>query len=128
MSRFINRAVAYALALACAIGIAQAQEPPAATSLVKAEAAPVSVRAGESATVTVRVTIAAGWHVYSNPPSLEYNIPTKVSLGGEPGLTPGKTGYPAGRSVKLASEEAAMSVYDGAIEVTVPLAATALTS
>jgi thiol:disulfide interchange protein DsbD len=118
-----RRSVGIALALACAIGLARAQEVPVATSLVKAAAAPVSVRAGASANVTVRVTIAAGWHVYSNPPSLDYNIPTQVSLDAAPGLEPGKSVYPPGRTVKLASDEAAMSVYDGAIEVTIPLAA-----
>ena len=106
-------------------GAAFAQSPPAATSLVKPTAADVSVKAGGSATLTVHLKIESGWHIYSNPPALEYNIPTRVSLAGDFGVTPGKTGYPAGREVKFASDDQAMRVYDGELDVTIPLTAAA---
>jgi thiol:disulfide interchange protein DsbD len=106
-----------------AAGAAFAQSPPAATTLVRPRAAAVQVVAGSGATATVHLSIQSGWHVYSNPPSLEYNIPTEVSLAGGFGLTPGKTAYPAGREVKFASDDQPMRVYDGEVDVTIPLSA-----
>jgi thiol:disulfide interchange protein DsbD len=102
-----------------------AQSPPAATSLVKATAAPVALKAGSTAGAVVHVVVADHWHIYSNPPTLDYNIPTQVSIAGAAGVTGGTPAYPAGRAVKAAGEEQPMSVYDGAFDVPVPLTATA---
>jgi len=123
MRRVLGMVLAGVLAVAATNGAARAQTPPAANTLVRVTAAPVQVTAGRSATVHVHLVIAPGWHIYSNPPGLEYNIPTKVSLAAGLGLTAGRPGYPAGRKVKLASDEQEMSVYDGEVEVTLPLAA-----
>jgi thiol:disulfide interchange protein DsbD len=106
-------------------GVAFAQAPPAATTLVHASAGALTLAAGSTAAVTVHVTIEPGWHSYSNPPSLEYNIPTRVLLASAFGISAGKPRYPAGKPVKFASEEAATSVYDGAFDVTLPLTAAA---
>src|SRR5439155_19402849 len=61
----------------------------------------------------------------ANPPALEYNIPTKVAIQGAAGLAPGAVRYPAGKKEKFGFEDAPLLVYDGAVEVTVPLAAAA---
>ncbi len=106
-------------------GVALAQSPPDAKTLVKATASPVAIHANGKATATVHVTIAEGWHVYSNPPSLEYNIPTSVSIAPGSGVSAGKPAYPKGRAVKFESDETPMSVYDGTFDVTVPLSAAA---
>src|SRR5215471_11216852 len=116
------------LALLLWIGVAHAQgggSLPAAETLVKVEVAPVSVAAGGSATASVKLTILAGWHVNSNPPARKYNIPTKVTLTGASGLTPGAVHYPAGKKEKFAFEDEPLLVYDGTVEVTVPIAAAA---
>ena len=121
----MRRLLTATIATLCLATAALAQAPPAATSLVKASAGAVTVHAGGAATATVHVVVASGWHVYSNPPALDYNIPTRVSIGGTAGVTVGKPAYPAGRKVKLASDDQPMSVYDGALDVPVPLAAAA---
>jgi thiol:disulfide interchange protein DsbD len=73
----------------------------------------------------VRAVIAAGWHAYSNPPTLDYNIPTRVTIHGGAGLTAAAPVYPAGRPVKFATDDKPISVYDGTIEVVVPVTAAA---
>jgi len=117
-----------ALASFIGLGIAHAQggsAMPAAETLVKVAAVPVSIAAGGKATASVKLTILEGWHVNANPPALEYNIPTKVTLTGANGLTPGAVHYPAGKKEKFGFEDAPLLVYDGTVEVTVPIAAAA---
>ena len=121
----MRRAWGVLLSVVLGAGAAFAQVPPAATSLIHATAAPVTVAAGGHATASVHLSIASGWHVYSNPPALEYNIPTKVSLSAASGITAGRPGYPAGREMKFPSDDQPMRVYDGEVDVTLPLAASA---
>jgi len=102
-----------------------AEGTPAATSLVKASAAAVTVAAGGRAEAIVTLTIANGWHVNANPPALDYNIPTTVGVTGASGLSPGAVRYPAGRTAKFGFEETPLLVYDGTVQVRVPIAASA---
>ncbi len=123
-----RRAARAALLGASLVAVAHAQiggseGTPAADKLVQATAAPVSVPAGGSATVLVKLAILPGWHVNANPPALDYNIPTTVTLKGAAGLTPGRVRYPAGRQQKFGFEDSPLLVYDGAAEVRVPVAA-----
>jgi thiol:disulfide interchange protein DsbD len=98
---------------------------PEAHELVRVEAAPVTLAAGGRATVVVSLTVLPGWHVNANPPALDYNIPTDVSLAAAHGLVPGRPAYPAGKRQKFSFEDQPMLVYDGTIQVRVPLAAAA---
>src|SRR5262249_16300486 len=98
---------------------------PAAEKLVHVAAAPVSVAAGGRTTVVLELTILDTWHVNANPPARHYNIPTKVSLTGASGLTPGAVRYPPGNQEKVTFEDEPLLVYDGAVEVRVPIAAAA---
>ena len=98
---------------------------PAAETLVQATAAPVTIAAGGRAIVKLHVVIRDGWHVNANPPALEYNIPTTIEITPASGLTPGRPSYPAGRQEKFEFETTPMLVYDGAVDVSVPLAAAA---
>jgi thiol:disulfide interchange protein DsbD len=115
------------LALLIAVNLAHAQGggTPKPETLVQVAAAPVSVPAGGTATASVKLTILATWHVNANPPALEYNIPTKVTLASAGGLTPGRVHYPPGKQEKFGFEDAPLLVYDGTVEVNVPIAATA---
>jgi len=122
------RGVFAVTAVLCGIGVARAQQGgavPAAETLVQVAAAPVSVAAGGTATARVKLTILHGWHVNANPPALQYNIPTKVTLTSASGLTPGRVKYPPGKQEKFGFEDAPLLVYDGTVEVTVPIAAAA---
>jgi thiol:disulfide interchange protein DsbD len=96
---------------------------PAADQLVRPSAAPVTIPAGGRAVVRVRLEVIPGWHVNANPPTLDYNIPTEVSLAGAHGLTPGAARYPRGKQQKFSFEDTPLLVYDGTAEVTVPLTA-----
>jgi thioredoxin:protein disulfide reductase len=96
---------------------------PAANTLVKATAAPVTIAPGGKAVVKVKFTVLPGWHVNANPPAQDYFIPTKVTLPSGFGLTTGPAQYPAPKKVKLAFEESEMWVWDGETEVSIPLTA-----
>lgn len=113
------------LAPAARAQIGGAEPPPAAEKLVQATAASVTILPGGSATVVVKLAIQPGWHVNANPPAMAYNIPTRVSIEPAGGLTPGLAHYPAGTRKKFSFEDAPLLVYDGAAQVSVPLAASA---
>ena len=117
------------LGLLFGIGVANAQlgggGTPAAEDLIHVAAGPVTVAAGGTATASVKLTILAGWHVNSNPPAFQYNIPTEVKLTGASGLAPGRAHYPPGKQEKFDFEDQPLLVYDGTVEVRVPIAAAA---
>jgi thiol:disulfide interchange protein DsbD len=96
---------------------------PAADQLVRASAAPVTVAAGGRAVVHVKLEVLPGWHVNANPPALDYNIATTVSLTDAHGLTAGRARYPKGKRQKFGFEDTPLLVYDGTTEVSVPLTA-----
>lgn len=98
---------------------------PAAGSLVRVTADPVTVAAGGRAEVVVRVTVAPEWHVNANPPALDYNIPTTVTLTGGRGLTAGSARYPAGESMRFEFEDTPLLVYSNTFEVRIPVTAAA---
>ncbi len=97
----MKRSIVVALAL-LALGVPatllaqQDGAPPAANTLVKVTAAPLAVNANARAQALVHLAISPGWHINANPPTFEYNIPTKLSLAAAFGLAPGRPGYPAG--------------------------------
>lgn len=96
---------------------------PSPEQLIHIAVAPVSVAAGGRAIAHVKITIMRGWHVNANPPALDYNIPTTVSLDDAHGLHSGRARYPAGKQEKFAFEDTPLLVYDGTFEVSVPLTA-----
>ncbi|MEQ1831772.1 MAG: cytochrome c biogenesis protein CcdA [Candidatus Eisenbacteria bacterium] len=117
------------LLLFATLGTAFAQfgggDTPAAEKLVKVTAEPLTLAAGARATIVLHLSVEPGWHVNANPPALEYNIPTTIAIVPGSGLTPGKPHYPAGKSEKFEFEETPLTVYDGTVEITVPLTAAA---
>jgi len=125
-SRFVSL-VAATLLLRVAVAHAQlgGGNTPAPETLVQVVVAPVTVAAGGTATASVKLTILAGWHVNANPPAMEYNIPTTVTLAGAGGLTSGRVHYPPGKQEKFGFEDAPLLVYDGTVVVNVPVAAAA---
>lgn len=98
---------------------------PAASTLVKASATPVTLTPGGTATTTVTLSVLPGWHINANPPALDYNIPTKVFVRGGFGVTAGSPNYPAPKKAKFAFEESELWVWDGETKVTIPITASA---
>ncbi len=95
--------------------------PPAAQSLVKVAVAEVRVPSGGTATATVRVTIQPTWHINANPASPDYMVPTEVTIAPAGGVSGGKPEYPPPMSFKVGFEENPIAVYNGTIEIRVPL-------
>ena len=117
-------------ALALGGGSARAQlgggeGTPTPEQMVRVTAAPVSIPAGGRAVASVRLDVLAGWHVNANPPALDYNIPTALSLTASNGLTAGRVRYPKGKQQKFGFEDTPLLVYDGVTEIRVPLTASA---
>lgn len=129
---FVKRlgGITWALVLALAVGASFGVAPvraqvgeagtPAAT-LLQVSAAPVTVTAGSASEVVVHLTLAKGWHVNANPPALDYNIPTEVTLATGHGVTPGAPRYPAGQKEKFDFEDTPLLVYTDAADVRVPI-------
>ncbi|HXS81342.1 MAG TPA: cytochrome c biogenesis protein CcdA [Methylomirabilota bacterium] len=125
-SRFVS---VVAATLLFRVAVAHAQlgggNTPTPETLMQVVVAPVTVAAGGTATASVKLTILAGWHVNANPPAMEYNIPTTVTLAGAGGLTSGRVHYPPGKQEKFGFDDAPLLVYDGTLVVNVPIAAAA---
>jgi thiol:disulfide interchange protein DsbD len=94
---------------------------PEAKDLVQVTAAPVTVPAGGRVPARVALKVREGWHINANPPSLDYMIPTVVSLTAADGIKAAAAAYPAPRKQKLSFEENPLLVYDGEAVVTLPL-------
>ena len=98
---------------------------PAASTLVKATATPVTLGPDGTATTTVTLSVLPGWHINANPPALDYNIPTKVFVRGGFGVRVGEPKYPAPKKAKFSFEDSELWVWDGETQVTIPLTASA---
>jgi thiol:disulfide interchange protein DsbD len=104
---------------------AQFGKVPAPGELVKVTAGEVSLGAGGEATATFRLTIAPTWHINANPPFPDYMIPTRLVLEPAAKIAPGEPAYPEPHAVKLGFDDSDIFVYDGEVEVRVPLRAAA---
>lgn len=129
MKSSASKLLALALGLTAIARPVDAQFGPGATppaeSLLQATVEPVTIAAGGSAEARVRLTIKPTWHVNANPPSPDYMIPTALELTGAAGVTPGTPRYPAPKPLQVAFETNPLLVYDGAIEIRLPLSAAA---
>ena len=112
LARTATLALAFALALFAAPARSQpgGESTPSPEKLIQAQAAAVSVPAGGRATAVVQLSVLPGWHVNANPPALDYNIPTTVTLQGAGGLTPGRVTYPPGKQQKFEFDETPLLV------------------
>ena len=87
--RPLLRALLIALALGTTAA-ARAQSVPEASTLVRVNVAPVDLAAGGTARARIALTVEPGWHINANPPSLDYMIPTEVTVKPAGGITPGR--------------------------------------
>ena len=77
-------------------------------------------RGSDHDVIVVTVAIEPGYHVNANPASLDYLIPTKVSIAG---VTDAKVSYPAGQLFKPKFLSDGILVYEGSqsIKIELPL-------
>ncbi|HEY0173554.1 MAG TPA: protein-disulfide reductase DsbD domain-containing protein, partial [Pyrinomonadaceae bacterium] len=108
-----------------------ATAPPAPTPQAQAVTATVEeakLSAGGAGEATVRLDIAQGYHVQSNPASDKFYVATELRAEAQDGLTPGKPVYPAGLQRKLGFADKPLSVYEGSVLIKLPLRADAAAS
>jgi hypothetical protein len=98
-----------------------AKAPP--SDVVKVDAPGVEIKAGGSAEVAVKLTIAGGYHINANPPSFSYLKATELSVEPGGGITPGKPVYPSSVTRKFAFSKDPLAVYEGEAAIKLPLSA-----
>ena len=108
--------------VAAAVALLQAQTPKPPVVTV-AEPTAVRITPGGKAAARVTVTIAPGFHVQANPASGPNLIPLWMDLHCQPPLRLGSPSYPPGKRHRLQGSDLELSVYDGTIEVGVPVEA-----
>ena len=78
--------------------------------------------AGGTAQITVHVRIEAPYHINATPPTLDYLIPTQVTLTDTPILQAGEPAYPAGVQKAFAfTGGERIAVYEGITDIIVPV-------
>jgi hypothetical protein len=99
-------------------------EVSSSSEVVKVEAVPVQISEGGTADATVKLAISAGYHVNANPATFPYLIPTEVTYAPDPDgfcAVVGKPIYPAAIKAKFDFADEPLAVYEGNIEVKLPL-------
>ena len=76
---------------------------------------------GNSGEALVLLNIEAGYHVNANPATYPYLIATEVIADKVEGLEVGTPIYPAAKKQKFQFAEEALAVYEGQVEVKLPL-------
>jgi DsbC/DsbD-like thiol-disulfide interchange protein len=104
----------FALLIASVAAFAQDSAPQAELKLDKTTAV-----AGSTIKGKVILTFAEGLHGYQNPPSEDYQIPTKIEA--LKGTTLLKAMYPKGEPFLMAGEKTPAMVYQGRIEIPVQI-------
>ena len=102
----------------------QPVEISSSSQVVKVETVSIQIPEGGSAEAIVRLTILAGYHVNANPATYPYLIPTEVKYAPDPDgfcATVGKPIYPAASKSKFDFAEDPLAVYEGVIEIKIPL-------
>jgi len=73
-----------------------------------------TVRPGQAITLSLRLTIAPGWHINSSRPTLDYLIATKLEFPDAAAARIEEIAYPEGSIVTLEFAREKLSVYQGA--------------
>jgi thiol:disulfide interchange protein DsbD len=110
--------LAAVLALPAAQLLAQAVPPDLfEVSVERPETAPP----GGYTPLVVGIAIHHQWHVNANPPTEDFLVPTEVVLELPEGVTAGEPQYPQGKSLPFGFSDVPLDVYEGRIEIPVPL-------
>lgn len=87
--------------------------------------------AGSACQLVVILEIAKGWHINANPPTEEFQIPTKITWKSKNGLELIDVKYPKGSGFKFDGADDEVLVYEGEVQVrgtlTIPKDAAGLT-
>lgn len=91
--------------------------------VVKVTGAPTEIVRGSSADAVVRLSISPGYHVNANPATYPYLIATEITPESVEGISAEKPKYPAAKTQKFQFAEEPLAVYEGDIEIRLPLKA-----
>lgn len=85
---------------------------------------PQTVAANHRATLELHFRVLPGYHVNSHTPTLDYLIPTALTIPAAPGVKPADPAYPAGLPYSFAFDpKNKLSVYAGDFVVKLPVTA-----
>ena len=76
---------------------------------------------GQTVALIVRVALDRGWHVNSSAPLDPRLVALRVTLDAHPHAALGHVVYPPGNEVRLPFSPERLSVYEGTIDITVPV-------
>jgi DsbC/DsbD-like thiol-disulfide interchange protein len=91
--------------------------------VVKVDALPVKIPAGEKAEAVIRITIQSGYHVNANPPTYPYLKATTLEISPAEGVSVGLVTYPKALNKTFAFAEKRLAVYEGETELKATLKA-----
>jgi hypothetical protein len=91
--------------------------------VVRAAAAPTEIAAGASGETNIHLVIQPGYHVNANPPTYPYLKATQLEIAPSEGLLTGPVSYPKALVRKFPFAEKPLAVYEGEIDLKVPLKA-----
>lgn len=102
-------------------GTAVTAQVSSSAEVVKVTTDAVHAAAGSSAEAVVRLAITSGYHVNANPATYSYLIATEVKPGNSEGINVGTPNYPSATKQKFEFAEEPLAVYEGNIELKLPL-------
>jgi len=81
--------------------------------VVKATAAPVEIRANQTADAIVQVVVQSGYHINANPPTFSYLRATELQLDSTPPISVSFIVYPNPITKSFPFAEKPLAVYEG---------------
>ncbi|HEV8286890.1 MAG TPA: protein-disulfide reductase DsbD domain-containing protein [Chitinophagaceae bacterium] len=92
--------------------------------IVTVTARKLVVKAGDIKNLKIGIKIKEGFHIQANKLEDKALVPTTLIIDTTDGIVPGKNKYPRAKKYKLEGTESFLDVYDGYVEIMVPLRAT----
>ena len=94
------------------------------TDIVTLTAQKLVLKAGDIKKVKIAIRVKDGFHIQANKLTDESLIPTTLMIDSTEGILPGKSTYPPAKKYKLEGTDTFLDVYDGNVEILVPVRAT----
>jgi len=124
LTRFLTLLLLLALPIAQAPADEPSSTPVSGSGFVSALPAPeVTVSAGKPATVKLQFSIRSGFHINSNHPNSDLQIPTELKLDAPTDIGIGELTYPPGTELSFSFSPEKFDVYTGDFSVVASVSA-----
>lgn len=100
-------------------------EVSSSAQVVKINLTSATIAKGGSTDTTINLTVSPGYHINANPATFPYLIATEIKAGNTEGITSDKPIYPVAKKQKFEFAEEALAVYEGNVDIKLPLKASA---